>query len=148
MHRMLFASVATGFSSVADFASSITVCASGCDYAFINVAIRATSHRGVNQVAATPFFERVQLDTRGKVIMLRDVVEKVSNDASTVAPLLETTPRSPWLVDPFAKTAAVSGVPMVFAAVSTMRFLQVEFERSTRASMLAEKIQPTFDTAG
>lgn len=57
-------------------ADTITVCANGCEYTSINAAIAAASDGDVIQLAAEAYFEGEQIDTLGKAITLRGVVDK------------------------------------------------------------------------
>ena len=84
MNRTLLATVALAFSSVTASASTITVCASGCDYTSINAAIGAASDGDVIQLAAETYFEGEQIDTLGKAITLRGVLDKAGEPASVL----------------------------------------------------------------
>ncbi|MDA0296692.1 MAG: hypothetical protein O3A31_12015, partial [Planctomycetota bacterium] len=84
IYRMLLAAVALAFLSVTASASTITVCASGCDYTSINAAISAASNGDVIQLAAETYFEGAQIDTLGKAITLRGVLDKAGEPASVL----------------------------------------------------------------
>ena len=84
MYRTLLAAVALAFSSVTASAETITVCASGCDYTSINAAIGAASGGDVIQLAAETYFEGEQIDTLGKAITLRGVLDKAGEPASVL----------------------------------------------------------------
>ena len=84
MYRTLLAAVALAFSSVAASADTITVCASGCDYTSINAAIGAASDGDVIQLAAETYFEGQQIDTLGKAITLRGVLDKTGGPLSVL----------------------------------------------------------------
>ena len=84
MYRTLLAAVALAFSSVTASAETITVCASGCDYTSINAAIGAASDGDVIQLAAQTYFEGEQIDTLGKGITLRGVLDKAGEPASVL----------------------------------------------------------------
>ncbi|MDB4780372.1 right-handed parallel beta-helix repeat-containing protein [bacterium] len=84
MYRTLLATVALAVSSVTASAETITVCASGCDYTSINAAIDAASDGDVIQLAAETYFEGEQIDTLGKAITLRGVLDKAGEPASVL----------------------------------------------------------------
>ena len=84
MYRTLLATVALAFSSVTASADTITVCASGCDYTSINAAIDAASDGDVIQLAAETYFEGQVIDTLGKAITLRGVLDKKGEPASVL----------------------------------------------------------------
>ena len=84
MYRTLLAAVALAFSSVTASAETITVCASGCDDTSINAAIGAASDGDVIQLAAETYFEGSQIDTVGKAITLRGVLDKAGEPASVL----------------------------------------------------------------
>ena len=84
MYRTLLATVALAFSSVTASAETITVCASGCDYTSINAAIGAASDGDVIQLSAETYFEGSQIDTLGKAITLRGVLDKAGEPASVL----------------------------------------------------------------
>ena len=84
MYRTLLATVALAFSSVAASAETITVCASGCDYTSINAAIGAASDGDIIQLAAETYFEGSQIDTLGKAITLRGVLDRAGDPASVL----------------------------------------------------------------
>ena len=84
MYRTLLAAVALAVSSVTASAETITVCASGCDYTSINAAISAASDGDVIQLAAETYFEGEQIDTLGKAITLRGVLDKAGEPASVL----------------------------------------------------------------
>ena len=84
MYRILMTGVALALSSVTASASTITVCASGCDYTSINAAISAASNGDVIQLAAETYFEGEQIDTLGKAITLRGVLDKAGEPASVL----------------------------------------------------------------
>ncbi|MDA7668778.1 dockerin type I domain-containing protein [bacterium] len=84
MYRTLLAAVALAFSSVTASAETITVCASGCDYTSINAAIAVASDGDVIQLAAETYFEGEQIDTLGKAITLRGVLDKAGEPASVL----------------------------------------------------------------
>ena len=84
MYRTLLATVVLAFSSVTASASTITVCASGCDYTSINAAIGAASDGDVIQLAAETYFEGEQIDTLGKAITLRGVLDKAGEPSSVL----------------------------------------------------------------
>ena len=84
MYRTLLAAVALAVSSVTASAETITVCASGCDYTSINAAIGAASDGDVIQLAAETYFEGEQIDTLGKAITLRGVLDKAGEPASVL----------------------------------------------------------------
>ena len=84
VYRTLLATVAVAFSGVTASAETITVCASGCDYTSINAAIDAASNGDVIQLAAETYFEGEQIDTLGKAIMLRGVLDKAGEPASVL----------------------------------------------------------------
>ena len=84
MYRTLLATVALAFSSVTASAETITVCASGCDYTSINTAISAASDGDVIQLAAETYFEGEVIDTLGKAIRLRGVLDKAGEPASVL----------------------------------------------------------------
>ena len=84
MYRTLLAAVALAFSGVAASAETITVCASGCDDTSINAAIIAASDGDVIQLAAETYFEGSQIDTLGKAITLRGVLDKAGDPASVL----------------------------------------------------------------
>jgi predicted outer membrane repeat protein len=65
-------------------AETITVCAKGCDYTSINAAIDASSNGDVIQLAAETYFEGEQIDTDGKAITLRGVLDKAGEPASVL----------------------------------------------------------------
>lgn len=65
-------------------AEIITVCASGCDYTSINAAIAAASDGDVIQLSAETYFEGEQIDTLGKAIVLRGVLDKAGEPASVL----------------------------------------------------------------
>ena len=82
--RTLIAAVALAGSSVTASAETITVCASGCDYASINAAIGAANDGDVIQLAAETYFEGEQIDPLGKAITLRGVLDKAGEPASVL----------------------------------------------------------------
>ena len=84
IYRMLLATVALAFSSVIASASTITVCASGCDYTSINATINAAIDGDVIQLAAETYFEGSQTNTLGKAITLRSVLDKAGITASVL----------------------------------------------------------------
>ena len=84
MYRTLLAAVALAFSSVTASAETITVCASGCDHTSINAAIGAASDGDVIQLAAETYFEGQQIDTLGKAITLRGVLDKTGGPLSVL----------------------------------------------------------------
>ena len=84
MYRTLLATVALAFSSVTASAETITVCASGCDYTSINAAINAASDGDVIQLAAETYFEGAQINTLGKAITLRGMLDKTGEPASVL----------------------------------------------------------------
>ena len=84
MYRTLLSTVALAISSVTASAETITVCASGCDYTSINAAIGAASDGDVIQLAAETYFEGEQIDTLGKAITLRGVLDKAGEPASVL----------------------------------------------------------------
>jgi hypothetical protein len=84
MYRTLLAAVALAVSSVTASADTITVCADGCDYTSINAAINAASDGDVIQLAAETYFEGSQIDTLGKAITLRGVLDKAGEPASVL----------------------------------------------------------------
>ena len=84
MYRILMTGIALVFSSVAASAETITVCASGCDYTSINAAIGAASDGDVIQLAAETYFEGEKIDTLGKAITLRGVLDKAGEPASVL----------------------------------------------------------------
>ena len=84
MYRMLLAAVALAFSSVTASADTITVCASGCDYTSINAAIGAASDGDVIQLAAETYFEGEEIDTLGKAVTLRGVLDKAGEPVSVL----------------------------------------------------------------
>ena len=84
MYRTLLAAVALAVSSVTASAETITVCASGCDYTSINAAIGDASDGDVIQLAAETYFEGEQIDTLGKAITLRGVLDKAGQPASVL----------------------------------------------------------------
>ena len=84
IYRTLLATVALAVSSVTASAETITVCARGCDYTSINAAIGAASDGDVIQLAAETYFEGEQIDTLGKKITLRGVLDKAGEPASVL----------------------------------------------------------------
>ena len=82
IYRTLVATVALAFSSATTLADTITVCADGCDYTSINAAISAASDGDVIQLAAETYFEGLQIDTVGKMITLRGVLDKAGEPAT------------------------------------------------------------------
>ena len=84
MYRMLLATVALAFSSVAASAETITGCASGCDYTSINAAIDAANDGDVIQLAAETYCEGEQIDPLGKAITLRGVLNRAGEPASVL----------------------------------------------------------------
>ena len=84
MYRTLLAAVTLAVSSVTASAETITVCASGCDYTSINAAINAASDGDVIQLAAETYFEGQVIDTLGKAITLRGVLDKAGEPASVL----------------------------------------------------------------
>ena len=84
MYRTLLAAVTLAVSSVTASAETITVCASGCDYTSINAAINAASDGEVIQLAAETYFEGQVIDTLGKAITLRGVLDKAGEPASVL----------------------------------------------------------------
>ena len=84
IYRTLLSTVALTISSVTASAETITVCASGCDYTSINAAINAASDGDVIQLAAETYFEGEQIDTDGKAITLRGVLDKAGEPASVL----------------------------------------------------------------
>ena len=84
MYRTLLSTVALAVSSMTASADTITVCASGCEYASINAAINAASNGDVIQLAAETYFEGEQIDTFGKAITLRGVLDKAGEPASVL----------------------------------------------------------------
>ena len=84
MYRTLLSAVALAFSSVAASADTITVCASGCDYTSINAAIGAASDGDILELAAETYFEGEQIDTLGKAITLRGVLDKAGEPSSVL----------------------------------------------------------------
>ncbi len=71
--------------TIATFAETITVCASGCDYTSINAAIAAASDGDVIQLAAETYFEGEVVDTQGKSIVLRGSVGPDGNPESEIS---------------------------------------------------------------
>ena len=65
-------------------AETITVCAKGCNYTSINAAIDAASNGDVIQLSAETYFEGEQIDTDGKAITLRGVLDKAGEPASVL----------------------------------------------------------------
>ena len=84
LYRTLPAAVALACSSVTASAETITVCASGCDYTSINAAIAAANEGDVIQLAAETYSEGEQIDTLGKAITLRGVLDKTGEPASVL----------------------------------------------------------------
>ncbi|MDC0991994.1 hypothetical protein OAR33_00300 [bacterium] len=84
IYRTLLSTVALAISSVTASAETITVCASGCDYTSINAAIAVASDGDVIQLAAETYFEGEQIDTLGKAITLRGVLDKAGEPASVL----------------------------------------------------------------
>ena len=82
--RTLLAAVALAGSSVVVSAETITVCSDGCDYTSINAAIGAANDGDVIQLAAETYFEGEQIDTLGKAITLRGVLDKTGEPASVL----------------------------------------------------------------
>ena len=82
--RRLPAVLAPALWTVAISAETLTVCASGCDYTSINAAIGAARDGDVIQLAAETYFEGEQIDTLGKAIMLRGVLDKAGEPASVL----------------------------------------------------------------
>ncbi|MDG2132264.1 MAG: right-handed parallel beta-helix repeat-containing protein [Phycisphaerales bacterium] len=82
--RTLLAAAALACSSATVSAETITVCADGCDYTFINAAIDAANDGDVIQLAAETYFEGEQIDTLGKAITLRGVLDKAGEPASVL----------------------------------------------------------------
>ena len=78
MYRTLLATVGLAISSATASAETITVCASGCDYTSINAAIGAAGDGDVIQLAAETYFEGEQIDTLGKAITLRGVLDELN----------------------------------------------------------------------
>ena len=70
--------------SVTASAETITVCAKGCDYTSINTAIDAASNGDVIQLSAETYLEGEQIDTDGKAITLRGVLDKAGEPASVL----------------------------------------------------------------
>ena len=66
-----------------DFPTTITVCASGCDFTSVNAAISAANDYDVIQLAAETYFEGEQIDTLGKAIIVRGASGK-SGEPATV----------------------------------------------------------------
>ncbi|MCP4895289.1 MAG: hypothetical protein GY911_15940, partial [Actinomycetales bacterium] len=88
MHRpptivALAASGLFAFASTAT-AETITVCANGCDYTSINDAIEDSSNGDVIQLAAETYFEGDEINTDGKAITLRGVLNKAGEPASVL----------------------------------------------------------------
>ena len=87
MHRpLLIALAGSGLvvSASTAFAEIITVCASGCEFTSINAAIDASSNGDVIQLSAETYFEGEQIDTDGKAITLRGVLDKAGEPASVL----------------------------------------------------------------
>ena len=89
MHRTttIIALAASGlFSTATPSAASetITVCASGCDYTSIRTAISNANDGDVIQLAAETYFEGEQIDTDGKAITLRGILDKAGEPASVL----------------------------------------------------------------
>ncbi|NCF40357.1 MAG: hypothetical protein GWP75_09600 [Planctomycetia bacterium] len=70
--------------SLAASAETITVCADGCDHTSINAAIATASDGDVIQLAAETYFEGEQIDTLGRAITLRGVLDKAGEPASVL----------------------------------------------------------------
>ncbi|MEE2972924.1 MAG: right-handed parallel beta-helix repeat-containing protein, partial [Planctomycetota bacterium] len=87
MHRSLavVALAVTGlFASAASGQTTRTVCASGCQYTSINAAIDDANNGDVIQLSAETYFEGEQIDTDGKAITLRGVLDKAGEPASVL----------------------------------------------------------------
>ena len=89
MHRTLtlVALAASGLfasTSTVSAQTTRTVCASGCQYTSINTAIDAAQNGDVIQLAAETYFEGEQIDTDGKAITLRGVLDKAGEPASVL----------------------------------------------------------------
>ncbi|MCP4894077.1 MAG: hypothetical protein GY911_09730 [Actinomycetales bacterium] len=82
--RTLLAAAALACSSAIVSAETITVCADGCDYTSINAAIGAANEGDVIQLAAETYFEGEQIDTLGKAITLRGVLNRAGEPASVL----------------------------------------------------------------
>ncbi len=65
-------------------AETLTVCASGCDFASINAAIDVASDGDVIQLSAETYLEGSVVDTDGKAIEIRGAVTKDGDPASVL----------------------------------------------------------------
>ena len=68
----------------AAWADTVTVCASGCNYTSINAAIAAAQNGDVIQLAAQTYLEGAVINTLGKAITLRGVVNAAGEPASVL----------------------------------------------------------------
>ena len=84
LYRPLATVLTLAVSSVTASAETITVCADGCDYTSINAAIGAASDGDVIQLAAETYYEGEQIDTLGRAITLRGVLDKAGEPASVL----------------------------------------------------------------
>ena len=76
MNRCLLTALLVLVGARVSCAETITVCASGCDYTSINAAIAVANDGDVIQLAAQSYSEGSTVDTNGKVITIRGVVDQ------------------------------------------------------------------------